>query len=85
MTMHRRREHYRVGIGKDESVTRRHALIPVCDVRSGKAEYVFVRANMFADDYDKMPAAPTVQTENYYGRINNYDANRIVPNPSQVL
>ena len=85
MTMHRRRDHYRVGIGKDESVTRRHALIPVCDVRSGQPQYIFVRANMFADDYDKMPSAPTVQPENYYNRIGSYAADGIVPNPSQVL
>ena len=85
MTMHRRREFYRVGIGMSEDAARRHALIPVCDVRSGKPEYIFVRAYMFADDHDKMPAAPVVQAENYYGRINNYAANKIVPNPSQLL
>ena len=85
MTMHRRREHYRIGIGKEESSARRHALIPVCDVRSGKPEYIFVRANMFADDYDKMPAAPVVNAENYYNAIRSYTTDKIVPNPSQLL
>ncbi|MBQ7811659.1 MAG: RagB/SusD family nutrient uptake outer membrane protein [Bacteroidales bacterium] len=85
MTMHRRREYYRIGIDKDESAARRHALIPVCDVRSGKAQYIFVRANMFADDLDKMPSVPVVNAENYYNPIRSYTTDKIVANPSQLL
>ena len=83
MTLHRRREFYR----PDSKVAemRRHAVIPVCDVRSGKPEYVFIRAYMFKDDTDVLTQPYTLQTKNYYSRVPNYVANKIVPNPSQVL
>ncbi len=84
-TMHRRREFYRLGGTVEESAARRHALIPICDVRSGSPEYIFVRANMFADDTDRLPVAHAVSPENYYGSIPNYAKNKLVPNPSQLL
>ena len=82
MTLHRRREFYRPGTDLKE--VRRHAIIPVADVRSGKAQYIFVRANMFADDTDRLPAAYELQPKNYYGGISNYEKNKLVPNPSQL-
>ena len=85
MTMHRRREFYRQGTDVQEYQARRHAIIPVVDVRWGAPRYVFIRANMFADDTDKQPIAYSVQAENYYGPISNYIKNRLVPNPSQLL
>ena len=83
MTLHRRREFYRPGTNVQE--VRRHAIIPVCDVRDGKAQYVFVRANMFADDTDRLPRPYELQPKNYYSGISNYVNNNIVPNPSQLL
>ena len=63
---------------------RRRALVPVADVRSGKVEYVFVRANMFSDDIDKLARPYELQPRNYYGGINRADENRLIKNPSQL-
>ena len=84
MTLHRRREFYRPNNLAGVEEARRHAIIPVADVRSGKAQYIFVRANMFADDTDKLPTAYELQPKNYYSGIPNYDKNKLVPNPSQL-
>ena len=54
------------------------------ELRSGKVEYVFVRANMFSDDVDRLPRPYELQPRNYYGGISNADANRLVKNPSQL-
>ena len=84
-TLHRRREFYRPGHPNAAvKEMRRRALVPVADVRSGKVEYVFVRANMFSDDIDKLPRPYELQPRNYYGGISNADANRLVKNPSQL-
>ena len=84
MTLHRRREFYRPNHPAGIQEARRHAIIPVADVRSGKAQYIYVRANMFADDTDRLPVAYELQPKNYYGGIPNYDKNKLVPNPSQL-
>lgn len=84
-TLHRRREYYRPNhTNTAVKEMRRRALIPVADVRSGKVEYVFVRANMFSDDTDVLPRPYELQPRNYYGAISNADANRLVKNPSQL-
>ncbi len=84
-TLHRRREYYRPNhTNTAVKEVRRRALVPVADVRSGKVEYVFVRANMFSDDVDKLPRPYELQPKNYYGGINNADKNRLVKNPSQL-
>lgn len=83
MTLHRRREFYRPNHPAGIAEVRRHAIIPVADVRSGSAQYIYVRANMFADDTDKLPTAYELQAKSYYGNIPNYDKNKLVKNPSQ--
>ena len=84
MTLHRRREFYRPNhTNTAVKEMRRHAIIPVADARSGKVQYIFVRANMFKDDTDKLPTAYELQPRNYYSGIPNYDKNKLVPNPSQ--
>ena len=84
MTLHRRREFYRPGHPNTAvKEARRRAIIPVVDVRSGKAEYVFIRANMFADDTDVLAKPYDFQPRAYYGSIQNYDKNKLVPNPIQ--
>ena len=84
-TLHRRREFYRPGHANEAvKEMRRRALVPVADVRSGKVEYVFVRANMFSDDIDKLPRPYETQPNSYYGPIPNADKNRLVKNPSQL-
>ena len=84
-TLHRRREYYRPNhTNTAVKEVRRRALVPVADVRSGKLEYVFVRANMFSDDVDRLPKAYELQPNNYYGGISNAEKNRLVKNPSQL-
>ena len=84
-TLHRRREYYRENhTNPAVKEMRRRAFVPVADVRSGKVEYVFVRANMFSDDVDKRPRPYELQPNNYYGGISNADVNRLVKNPSQL-
>lgn len=84
-TLHRRREYYRENhTNPAVKEMRRRAFVPVADVRSGKVEYVFVRANMFSDDVDKRPRPYELQPNNYYGPISNAEVNRLVKNPSQL-
>ena len=84
-TLHRRREYYRENhTNPAVKEMRRRAFVPVADVRSGKVEYVFVRANMFSDDVDKRPRPYELLPNNYYGGISNADVNRLVKNPSQL-
>ena len=83
--LHRRREYYRPNhTNTAVKEVRRRALVPVADVRSGKLEYVFVRANMFSDDVDRLPKAYELQPRSYYGGISNAEKNRLVKNPSQL-
>lgn len=83
MTLHRRRDFFRPGEGLDEM--RRHAIIPVLDIRDGKPQYVFVRAYMFQDDLDVLPRAYEMQPKNYYGSIPNWEKNKITRNPNQLI
>lgn len=85
MTLHRRREFYRPGIGMDEKTIRKHAIIPVLDGRGTKAQYIMVRAFMFNDDISKKAVIGGVEPKNYYSGIPNYEKNKITPNPSQEL
>ncbi len=85
MTLHRRREYYRPNhVNPNVQDMRRRAIVPVADVRSGKLEYVFVRANMFADDIDKLQKTYETQPRFYYSSIPNADANKLIKNPSQL-
>ena len=85
MTLHRRREFYRPNHANAAvKEMRRRAFVPILDGRSGKPEYVFVRANMFSDDTDKLKTQYELQPKNYYGAISNAEVNRLVKNPSQL-
>jgi hypothetical protein len=85
MTLHRRREFYRPNhTNAAVKEMRRRAFVPVLDGRSGKPEYVFVRANMFSDDTDRLKTPYELQPKNYYGGISNAEVNRLVKNPSQL-
>ena len=85
MTMHRRREFYRPGVGMNEKEARKHAIIPVLDGRGSTPKYVMVRAYMFADDISKNPVVGGIESKNYYNGIQNYEKNKITRNPSQEL
>ena len=85
MTMFRRRSYF--NIARDQASNpnggRRHALLSVCDLRSGQPQYIFVRANYFADDTDKRASAYSTEPVAYYMSITNYTKNKLTPNPSQ--
>lgn len=84
-TLHRRREGWNEQ--RDAAVQpnggRTHALIPVCDLHTGKPAYIFVRTNFFSNDIDKMSSPISVNALSYYSGISNYVKNKITPNPSQ--
>jgi len=83
-TLHRRRAFYnksRDAVLANASI--RHSLIPVVDLRSGSPEYIFVRANYYFDDVDKLASPYSVENLEYYNDITNYIDNQIVPNPNQ--
>lgn len=67
----------------DPNGGRKHALIPVVDLRGGQAGYIFVRANTFDWDVDKVSSPASFNPISYYGGISNYIKNRITPNPVQ--
>lgn len=85
MTLHRRREYYRDGLGINENTVRRHAIIPVLDGRNGVPEYIMVRAYMYKDDLNEKKVVGKVEPKNYYYGMPNYVKNKITPNPSDVL
>ena len=85
MTMHRRREFYRPGVGMNEKEARTHAIIPVLDGRGTAPKYVMVRAYMFADDISETTVVGGIEPKNYYNGIPNYEKNKITRNPSQEL
>jgi len=84
MTLQRRREFHNTARDSYSNPNggRRHALIPVADLRNGTPGYIFIRANFFADDTDKKTEY-NVEPKAYYGGISNYAKNKITPNPSQ--
>lgn len=74
-TLHRRREFVAAGV-------RKHALVPVVDLRGSEAKWIFVRANNYPYDTDKTTGLTYLPIE-YYGGIPNYVVNKIDPNPIQ--
>lgn len=79
-TLHRRREFVNNAGGVQH---RKHALVPALDLRGAQPEYIFVRANVYHNDIDQMPAGLNTNIINYYGGISNYNKNQYEPNPSQ--
>ena len=62
---------------------RKHALLPILDMRDGTPKYIFIRANWFATDTDKQSRPSSLNPLSYYSTINNWTVNKLVPNPSQ--
>ena len=62
---------------------RKHALIPILDLRDGTPQYILVRANSYDWDTDRRPSTANFNNLSYYGAISNYSNNRIVRNPIQ--
>ena len=63
---------------------RKHALLPILDLRDGTPKYVFVRANHYDWDTDMRESIASWSNLAYYGGINNWNTtNKLTPNPSQ--
>lgn len=62
---------------------RKHALLPILDLRSGSPKYIFIRTNWFSHDTDRRPGLFSRDPMSYYGNIDNHIVNDIIPNPSQ--
>ena len=63
---------------------RKHALIPILDLRSGSPKYVFVRANHYDWDTDLRQSIASWNPLAYYSGVPNWNTtNKITPNPSQ--
>ena len=63
---------------------RKHALIPILDMREGTPKYFFVRANHYDWDTDLRPEISSWSPLDYYRGIPNWNTtNKLTPNPSQ--
>ena len=62
---------------------RKHALLPVLDLRDGSPKYIFVRANWFSHDTDRRSGLFSYNPLGYYSGIPNYTKNDLIENPSQ--
>lgn len=84
-TLYRRRAFFNDvrDLAKNPDGGRKHALLPILDLRDGTPKYIFIRTNWFSQDTDRQPGLLSYNAMNYYGNINNYQVNDITPNPSQ--
>lgn len=62
---------------------RKHALIPMIDLREATPSYIFVRVNTFDYDTNRRPDVVSYNPLSYYASIPNYTKNKITPNPQQ--
>jgi hypothetical protein len=56
---------------------KRHALLPILDLREEEPKYIFIRANWI---HDERSGGNTFQSSNYYQSIPNTNINKLVPN-----
>ncbi|NLZ19553.1 MAG: RagB/SusD family nutrient uptake outer membrane protein [Bacteroidales bacterium] len=83
--LHRRRAYFNEArdLAANPNGGRKHALLPILDLRDGTPKYVFIRANWWAHDTDRRPGLFSFNPGGYYDGIPNYTKNKITPNPSQ--
>ncbi|GHU83506.1 glycan metabolism protein RagB [Bacteroidia bacterium] len=60
------------------SAGKRHALVPMIDLREATPKYIFVRANLI---HDERAGGRTFNTTNYYFSIPGTSTNKLVQNP----
>lgn len=60
-----------------ENRNKRHALLPMLDLRETTPKYIFVRANWI---HDENGGGQTFQPTNYYQSIPNTNINKLIPN-----
>ena len=84
-TLYRRRAYFNRerDLSSQPNGGRKHALIPILDLRDGAPKYILVRANTFDWDTDNRPNTASFSPLSYYKDIPNYTANRIIRNPNQ--
>ena len=84
-TLYRRRAFFNEARDKaaQPDAGRKHALLPILDMRDGTPKYIFIRANWFSHDTDRRPGLFSFNPMSYYQDITSYTLNDITPNPSQ--
>ena len=84
-TLYRRRAFFNQerDLASNPNGGRKHALLPVLDLRDGTPKYIFVRANWFSHDTDRRAGLFSYNPLSYYDGIPNYTKNDLTPNPSQ--
>ena len=79
-TLYRRRDYFSTRSGGEH---RKHAIVPVLDLRDGTEKYIFPRVNLYHGDVQFSAAGLNTDLLDYYGAIPNIEANSLTPNPSQ--
>lgn len=79
-TLYRRREYLNTRSG---NAYRKHAIVPVLDLRDGSPKYIFPRVNLYHGDVQFSSTGLNTNLVDYYGSISNFEKNRLTPNPSQ--
>ena len=79
-TLWRRREYLSTRSG---GPYRKHAVIPVLDLRDGTPKYIFPRVNAYWSDVQNSTTGVNTDLLDYYAAIPNYSENRLTVNPSQ--
>ncbi len=84
-TLYRRRAYFNEArdLATNPNGGRKHALLPILDLRDGTPKYIFLRTNWFSHDTDRRPGLFSYNPMGYYSGISNYVVNKITPNPSQ--
>ena len=84
-TLYRRRAFFNQDrdLASNPNGGRKHALLPILDLRDGTPKYIFIRANWFSNDTDRLPGLLSFDPMGYYSNIPNYTKNDLVENPIQ--
>ena len=84
-TMWRRRGYFNEArdLATNPNAGRKHALLPILDLRDGTPKYIFLRTNWFSHDTDVRSGLFSRNPMSYYGDISNYVTNKLTPNPNQ--
>ena len=78
-TLYRRREYLATRYGD----FRKHAILPVLDLRDGSPKYIFARVNLYHGDVNLSATGLNTDLLDYYGSISDFNKNGLTPNPSQ--
>ena len=84
-TLYRRRAFFNEArdLASNPNGGRKHALLPILDLRDGTPKYIFLRTNWFSHDTDRRVGLFSYNPMSYYDGVPNYTKNDITPNPSQ--